>query len=139
MQKRSVATVILLSIITCGIYSLYWMVVTTNDIEYTLGKKSDGVCRSGGIVLLLSIVTCGIYTFYWYYKEAQRLKILAEDAGVRSSGTEDWVYLVVAIFGLGIVDMAIMQDEINMIVEAVDSNKENVVLTDVPEEKNEDK
>lgn len=132
MQKRSIATVIILSIVTCGIYAIYWMVVTTNDIEYALGDKSDGSCKSGGIVILLSIVTCGIYGIYWFYKEALRLQILAEDAGLRPCGTEPWVYVILSIFGLEIVSMALMQDEINRILDAKsDGSDGGVVVNDV--------
>lgn len=33
MQNRSVATVIVLTIITCGIYGLYWLYVTADGLE----------------------------------------------------------------------------------------------------------
>lgn len=118
MKKRSIASVIILSIITCGIYSLYWLVVTTNDIELALGEKSDGTCRSGGAALALSIVTCGIYTLYWYYKEAQRVQTLAEARGLRPSSTEGWVYILLCVFGLEIVAMALLQDELNRVADA---------------------
>ncbi len=117
MEKRNIATLIILSIVTCGIYALYWFVVTTNDIENALGSKSDGACKSGGAALLLSIVTCGIYTFYWYYKEAERIETLNSERGLRSS-TEGWVYILLCFFGLEIVAMAIMQDQLNRIVDA---------------------
>lgn len=133
MEKKSIAKIIILSILTCGIYSIYWTVVTTNDIEYALGEKSDGSCKSGGIVVLLTIITCGIYGIYWYYKEALRLQILAEDANIRPCGTEPWVYVVLSIFGLEIVSMALLQDEINRIVDANDKNS-GVVVNDAPQE-----
>ena len=117
MEKRNIATLIILSIVTCGIYALYWFVVTTNDIENALGSKSDGACKSGGAALLLSIVTCGIYTFYWYYKEAERIETLNNERGLRSS-TEGWVYILLCFIGLEIVAMAIMQDQLNRIVDA---------------------
>lgn len=116
MKKRSIASLIILSIITCGIYALYWFVVTTDDIENALGSKSDGSCKSGGLALLLSIVTCGIYTFYWYYKEAERIDVLNKERGLRGS-TEGWVYILLCLFGLEIVSMAIMQDQLNRIVD----------------------
>lgn len=118
MQKRSIASLIILSIVTCGIYSLYWIASVSNDIEATLGEKSDGACRSGGLVILFSFLTCGIYTLYWFYKEGQRLEFICSDKGVRR-GNEPWLYLVLDIFGLGIVSMALMQDDINRIADAL--------------------
>ena len=40
-KKRSVATVIILSIVTCGIYSLYWFWVAINELD-SVGHKSIG-------------------------------------------------------------------------------------------------
>lgn len=39
--KRSVATVVILSIVTCGIYGLYWYWVSMNEL-YNAGRKSIG-------------------------------------------------------------------------------------------------
>lgn len=117
MKNRSIVSVILLTIVTCGLYFLYWQVVVTNEIEFALGEKSDGSCRSGGLALLFSILTCGIYTIYWFYKEAKRLEILASDRGIRVSN-EAWLYIVLCIFGLEIVGVALMQDEINRLADA---------------------
>ena len=117
MQRRNIVSVILLSIVTCGIYALYWQVVVTNEIEYALAEISDGSCRSGGLALLFSILTCGIYTIYWYYKEAKRLEILAADLGVRVSN-EAWLYVILCIFGLEIVNIALMQDDLNKLADA---------------------
>ena len=117
MQRRNIVSVVLLSIVTCGIYALYCHVVVTNEIEYYLAEKSDGSCGSGGLTRLLSIVTCGIYTIYWYYKEAKRLEILAADLGVRVSN-EAWLYVILCIFGLEIVNIALMQDDLNKLADA---------------------
>ena len=117
MKKRSIGAVILLSIITCGIYALYWLVVTTDEIEDALGSKSDGSCKNGGVALLLTFLTCDIYTFYWYYKEAQRIEILNEERGLRGN-TEGWLYIVLCLLGLQIVAMAILQDQLNQIADA---------------------
>ena len=70
--------------------------------------------RSPGVVILLSIVTCGIYLIYWFYKYGklqaemcQRAKMVVTDNSV--------VYLVLAIFGLSIIAVAIMQSQFNTI------------------------
>lgn len=40
LTKRSIATVILLSIVTCGIYSLYWSWVTIHELD-AAGNSSN--------------------------------------------------------------------------------------------------
>lgn len=58
IEQRNIALCIILSIITCGIYGLYWIYKLTEDVN-TL--KGDPNATSGGIVILLGIITCGIY------------------------------------------------------------------------------
>lgn len=116
MQERNVVSVILLTIFTCGIYALYWMVVTTNEIEYEI-KEKDSSCTSGGMCLLLTIITCGIYGIYWYYKQGQRVHTLLREHNL--SGNDNSVlYLILAIFQLSIVSDALIQSDLNRIINA---------------------
>lgn len=108
ITPRSIVTAILLSIITCGIYALYWFVVLTNDMNKLSGDEK-GI--SGGIALLLSLVTCGIYTIVWAYKIGEKRDIVAGENS--SSGI---IYLLLSIFGFGIIVYALAQDAINKAV-----------------------
>lgn len=72
IQQRNIAVCIILSIVTCGIYGLYWLVCLTNDTNTAAGT-TDGT--SGGMVLLLTIVTCNIYSLYWGYKQGEKIDI----------------------------------------------------------------
>ena len=61
---------ILLSIVTCGIYGLYFtykMAQDTNQICAGDGDKTAGL----GAYILLSLVTCGIYSFWLSIKMQQ--------------------------------------------------------------------
>lgn len=49
---------ILLTIVTCGIYGLYWFVCITDDTNEMSGENE---LAGGGMALLLTLVTCGIY------------------------------------------------------------------------------
>lgn len=40
VKNRSVATVVILSIVTCGIYNIYWMWCAINELD-SAGKKSN--------------------------------------------------------------------------------------------------
>ena len=62
MKNRNIALAIVFSIITCGIYGIYWFVVLTNDMNSL--STSDGFETSGGMALLFTIITCGIYGFF---------------------------------------------------------------------------
>ncbi len=69
MVKRDIAVVVLLTVFTCGIYSIYWAVVNNKDAKDNLGF--DG--PSGGLLFLLSLITCGIYLIYWRYKITEHI------------------------------------------------------------------
>lgn len=111
MRQRSIAVCIILSIVTCGIYGLYWLVVLTDDANQASGHSSDGT--SGGVVLLLTIVTCGIYGYYWAYKMGERINEAYANRGLLSDSSLSIIYLVLEIIGLGIIGWALMQDKLN--------------------------
>lgn len=52
MKQRSVGIAILLTIITCGIYGIYWLIMLNDETNYVSGHQQDGT--SGGVVFLLT-------------------------------------------------------------------------------------
>lgn len=121
ITKRSIGVAILLSIITCGIYGIYWFVVVTDDTNRSL---NDANGTSGGVAVLLSIVTCGIYGLYWAYKQGEKLDAAKNMRGMPSSNS-GILYLVLDIFGLGIISIALMQDSLNKISDYDNFNGQN--------------
>lgn len=105
------AVSILLTIITCGIYGIYWFIVLTDEINM-LSEEDD---TSGGIAFLLTLVTCGIYGIYWAYRLGIKTGIMKEKRGGGSSD-DRIVYLLLALFGLGIIVYALAQNEINNMI-----------------------
>ena len=105
IPMRSVATCIILSLITCGIYSIYWFVCLTNAMNQASGKTND---TSGGMAFLLTLITCGIYGYYWAYKIGEKRDIISNENA--SSGL---IYILLTFFGLGIVVYALAQDALN--------------------------
>ena len=112
IKERSVGLAIVLTIITCGIYGIYWLICLADDMNQL---ANDGDNTSGGVVFLLTLVTCGIYGIYWSYKQGQRVDALKGAQG----GSTGILYLVLELFGLGIVVYALLQDEINKQIRTV--------------------
>ncbi len=111
--NRSIVLGIVLFFITCGIYGLYWMYVLNEEINSLSGENE---ATGGGMVILFSIITCGIYGYYWAYKMGERVdRIKTETLGM-SSSSSSIVFLILAIFGLHIVNFALMQDTVNRVV-----------------------
>ena len=108
MKQRNIALCIIFSIITCGIYQLYWLVCLTDDANELARSQKYA---SGLMVLLLNIITCGIYGLYWAYQMGEKLDIAAQNRGVNPKGN-GVLYLIIQLF-FPIVTFALVQNEIN--------------------------
>ena len=115
IKQRNIGICILLSIVTCGIYGLYWFVVLTDDINQESGETD---ATSGGMSLLLTIVTCNIYGWFWAYKMGEKVDIIKNKNGVPSSNS-GILYVLLQVFGLGIIAYALMQDTANKYADAI--------------------
>lgn len=109
IEKRNIALCIILSLVTCGIYNLYWLYTLTEDVK-KVSNNPNGT--SGGMVILLSIVTCSIYLWYWMYKQGEGIDQAKASRGL-PSGNSGILYLILALVGLSIVSNALMQNELN--------------------------
>lgn len=69
IKERNIVLCILLSIITCGIYGIYWFCTLTDDTA----RANDDPDFSGIKSLIFTIITCGIYGLYWNYKVAKEV------------------------------------------------------------------
>lgn len=113
IRERNIVTNILLSIFTCGIYSIVWFITLTDDA----GIASEDSSMSGGMAFLLTIVTCGIYGIYWNYKMGKAIYAAKEKHNL--SGSDNSIlYLILGIFGLGIVNYCLMQSDLNDIAKS---------------------
>lgn len=112
IQRRSIAMCIILSLVTCGIYGIYWFVVLTDDANTLLPDNKGLNNTSGGVAFLLSLVTCGIYGLYWAYKQGEKIDE-AKTAREIMSSNSGIIYLLLTIFGFGIIAEALMQNELN--------------------------
>ncbi|MCR5201535.1 MAG: DUF4234 domain-containing protein [Lachnospiraceae bacterium] len=109
MAPRNIAVAILLSIVTCGIYEIYWFVKMNDEVNRLSGHPD---ATSGVVAFLLSLVTCGIYSLYWLYIMGTR----CDEMKGETNGSSGILYLVLALFGLGIVSWCLIQDNINKAV-----------------------
>nr|WP_106780188.1 DUF4234 domain-containing protein [Lysinibacillus timonensis] len=111
IRERNIALAIILTIITCGIYGIYWMYCITNEVSLL----SDDQSFSGGKAILFTIITCGIYIFFWDYQLGQNIARAQQNRGFypKDNGV---LFIVLSIFGLGIINYAIAQSEINKLI-----------------------
>lgn len=110
VEKRNIALCIILTLITCGIYGIYWFICLADDVN-TVANEND---TSGGVVFLLTLITCGIYGLYWAYRCGEKLDRAKQNRGMYSSNS-GILYLILYMFG-GIICYALIQNEINKLV-----------------------
>lgn len=110
IENKDLALQLILSFLTCGIYSLYWMVTITDDVNKLLDEKND----SGIVNLLLSIITCGIYLIYWNYDIGKKLNKIGDKYNIEIQDNSI-IYMILSILKLDIVSYVLMQSELNKI------------------------
>lgn len=112
IKERNVVVQILLSLITCGIYGIYWFVTLTDDAA----RKAEDPNFSGVKSFLFTLITCGIYGWYWYYKMGKTMYTAGQKNGVELADNSV-IYLILGIFGLGIVNYCIIQSDLNKLAQ----------------------
>lgn len=100
---RSLIMYILLSLITCGIYSYIFIYQLAKDVNTACdgdGQETAGLIK----FLLLSMITCGIYSWIWYYKLGDRLANNAQRYGMmfQENGTTVLLWMIFGAFVCGI-------------------------------------
>ncbi|MBW5396193.1 DUF4234 domain-containing protein [Brachyspira pilosicoli] len=83
---------LLLNILTCGLFYYYWIYKTTKEIKDFTGKEDINPL----IEVLLGFFTCGLYFKYWYYKYGKVVyKEMPNQIGM--DNTEDKTVMIVLI------------------------------------------
>lgn len=106
INKRNIGVCILLSIITFGIYGIYWTYLLVKNTR-SIQKNTDSCTGE-----MLCLILVPFYSLYWWYTRGEKVKIEFSEHNYNTTGN-GVVYLVLAIFGLSIVSMAIMQNDFN--------------------------
>lgn len=103
-ENRSLLLYILLNIVTCGFYSLYFIHTVARDVNIACAGDGD---HTAGLLkhFILSILTCGIYSIYWDYALANRTAANGQRYGyhIQENGTNFllWMLLGWWLCGLG--------------------------------------
>ena len=108
IPERSIVTSVIFSIITCGIYGIYWFITLTDDANI-VSEEND---TSGGLAFILSLITCNIYGIYWAYRMGQKIHAAGGKRNI-AVGDNAVLYLILQFLGLGIVNYCLMQNELN--------------------------
>lgn len=103
IKPRNIVTAIILTIITCGIYGIYWIVCMTREAVSVKDPADNAVLE---IILMLFLSFLGLYMVE---------KKLAEGLNAKGIAHNDnsVLYLVLGLLGLGIVPLCLIQNDLN--------------------------
>lgn len=101
MKKRGLLAMFLLSVVTLGIYLVYWIIV----FQIELKKETNEGFGGFGHFLML-IFTFGIYAIYWNYAAGKRL-------AKQGSDDNSILYLILSLVGFSVINMFLMQNQAN--------------------------
>ncbi len=119
-QAKSLLTVGILSIVTCGIYFIYWIYVTTNDINNYMEQEYINPT----LALVLLIITCGLFAIYWFYKYGTIVfNDMSKKAELDSYGESAVVLAILLFIPFGYVYSIIaLQSKLNIIFNKYSNN-----------------
>lgn len=112
IETRSIPVCIVLSLVTCGIYNLYWIYRLAKDTNTLNAAQQKPVGQDAGMVVLLYIVTCGLYGIYFYWKVGKLVKQLQFENGYYVEDNS-LVMMLLCIYGLGLISNCILQSTLN--------------------------
>jgi hypothetical protein len=112
-HTSNIVTDIIFTVLTCGIYGLFWQ----NRLFKTANTLIDQQRFNFWPWFFLTLLTCGIYNIYIQYVFGKTLSDALIAEGGKPNDSLPILALLLTIFGLGIVVMAIEQNEINTLCE----------------------
>ncbi len=128
-SNRGLGKYILFTILTCGIYSWYFLYKLAADVNTMCHEDGD---KTAGLLefIVFSFVTCGIYAWIWYYKLGNRLMSNGPKYGLQftENGTSVLMWLIFGslLCGIGFfVAMHILIKNTNAMAKAYNAQFRN--------------
>ena len=112
VKEKSIGLCVVLSIVTCGIYGIYWLYTIAHDLNDLFESQNQEKGAEPGLVVVLGIVTCGIYSLYYLWKAGKMVSSLTRSNGQHPSD-DSIVLMVLALLQLSLVSYCILQSHIN--------------------------
>ena len=108
----SIVPGIVFSLLTCGIYNLYWNAQQFKAMNVLMGREEYKFWPW----FFFSLLTCGLYHIYYEYKMGTDLKDYFTSKGLAVNDNLPIIGLLLACVGLTIVSDAIYQQELNKLM-----------------------
>lgn len=103
IKHRNIVSCILLTLITCGIYGIYWTIMLAKEAVSVKDPSDSAILE---IVLMLFLPFVGLFLAEKKFAEGCAAK------GVPHSDNSV-LYLILGLVGLGIVGFCMLQNDLN--------------------------
>lgn len=132
IQKRNPIMVVILMLITCGLYSLYWYYKMYEELSSITNQTPTQ--NSYAVDLFISIITCGLWGFYVDYKISKQLHEIRKKYNLSGDDSSNIILVLdvgslFTFYFLFLITSAIQQDEWNQILEQISVPLENTTKT----------
>lgn len=105
IKQRNIVTCILLTLITCGIYGIYWVIMLAKEAVSVKDPADSAILE---IVLMLFLPFLGVFMAEKKFAEGCAEKGIAH-------ADNSILYLILGLVGLGIVSLCMLQNDLNKV------------------------
>ncbi len=93
-EVRDPIMVLVLSLVTCGIYNIIWIFKTADEINKASGTEQFNMVKE----ILLTIVTCGIWGIWFQWRYAEAVVNLQKSWGVKPQMEAPILFLMAFVY-----------------------------------------
>ncbi len=112
--QRNIFKCVLLTLLTCGLYNLFWQNHQIKTVNILLGREELSFWRW----FFFTLLTCGLYHIYHEYLVGKYILEIEYQIGKPAPSTHlPLAALILSALGLPIITDAIEQKELNEILE----------------------
>lgn len=98
-EVRNPFLVYILTFVTCGIYGLYWVFTTSEELNAALGREEF----NPGMEVGLGVITCGLWILWWDWRASEASVEIQQNWGVEPKFDAPIVFIITwFFFGVGI-------------------------------------
>ena len=103
IKERNIVTAIILTLVTCGIYGIYWCIMLAKESVSVKDASDNGLLE---IILMLFLPFIGLFMCEKKFAEG------CADKGIAHTDNSI-LYLILGLVGLGIVGLCMLQNDLN--------------------------
>jgi hypothetical protein len=108
-HRLDVAAGIIFSVISCGIYNVFWNYRQMQALNLLLGREEFSFAKWA----ILTLVSCGLYHIYYEYRMGVELQNWLTQNGRQVNDNLAMIGLIMSVCGLTVIADAVYQHELN--------------------------